>query len=130
MADRNMFEVATRKKYRFVYNGEINIEDLWDVPLEDLDKIYATLRAQYKQADNVDSLMSKNDEKWAVPMAILEDKIAIVKHIFDVRQAEINAAKDAQANAQFNQKILEIIAQKENADLQNKSVDELKAMLK
>ena len=27
----NLFEIATRKEYRFPYKGIINIEDVWDL---------------------------------------------------------------------------------------------------
>ena len=130
MSDRNIFEIATRKKYRFIYKGEISVEDLWDVSFEALDSIYAELRNQYKQIDSHESLIDKNDEKIADQIAVLEDKIAIVKHIFDTRETELEAAKNAQNDYKFNQKILEIIAKKEDSALEGKSIDELKAMLR
>ena len=130
MSDRNIFEIASRKKYRFSYKGEIGVEDLWDVSFEALDSIYADLRNQYKQVDNHESLIDNNDEKVATQIVALEDKIAIVKHIFDTRKAELEAAKNAQNDYKFNQKILEMIAKKEDTVLEGKSIDELKAMLR
>ena len=42
----NIFEVATRNKYRFPYRGQISVEDMWDLPVTELDKIFKTLNKQ------------------------------------------------------------------------------------
>ena len=31
-----LFEIATRKKYRFPYKGLISVEDLWDLSMREL----------------------------------------------------------------------------------------------
>lgn len=35
----NIFEAATRYKYRFPFKGMISVEDLWDLKLQDLDSV-------------------------------------------------------------------------------------------
>ena len=32
--ETNVFEIATRKKYRFPFKGMITVEDLWDLSLQ------------------------------------------------------------------------------------------------
>ena len=49
MNNVNIFEVATRSKMRFPFRGNISVEDLWDLSVNDLDSIFKTLNARVKQ---------------------------------------------------------------------------------
>lgn len=120
----NIFEMATKNKFRFPYKGLISVEDLWDLNQTQLDSIYKTLNKDAKQAQE-ESLMAK---KTAAD-AELQAKIDIVKHIFAVKQQEAMDRMVASENAEKKRRILEIIAQKQDASLQNMSEDELRKML-
>lgn len=120
----NVFEYATRRKVRFPFKGQISTEDLWDLSLENLDSIYKTLKAQVK-AEQGESLLRKaspNDE-------LLEAQIEVVTHIVNVKLAEREARQKDRERRERNARIKEIIAQKQDADLQSKSVEELEKML-
>ena len=120
----NVFEIATKEKYRFPYKGQISVEDLWDLSLTSLDNIFKTLNRQAK-ANREESLLeskSKEDET-------LENQIAIVKHIVAMKQEEIAARADAKANKEKREKIMAILADKKDAALKEMSVDELEKML-
>lgn len=120
----NVFEYATRRKVRFPFKGQISIEDLWDLSLENLDSIYKTLKSQVK-AEQGESLLRKaspNDE-------LLEAQIEVVTHIVNVKLAEREARQKDRERRERNARIKEIIAQKQDADLQSKSVEELEKML-
>lgn len=119
-----MFEIATRKKYRFPYKGQISVEDLWDLSVQNLDGIYKALKKEAKQAEE-DSLLSSKSEKDTD----LENKIKIVTYIVSVKQAEVEKKKAEKDRALQKQKIMEIISSKMDEELHGKSVDELKAML-
>jgi len=122
MAD--LFKVAVKKKYRFNFKGQITTEDLWDLSVEDLDKIYKNLKSQQKNASEESLLqtVSKEDRE-------LSNKIEIVKTIvMDKLAAKERAMRAAEKKAQ-NQRILEIMADKQDAALKEKSIDELQAML-
>ena len=43
MKNKNLFEVATRKQYRFPYKGNASVEDLWHLSLTELDAVFKTL---------------------------------------------------------------------------------------
>ena len=42
----NIFEAATRYKYRFPFKGMISVEDLWDLKLQDLDSVFKLLNKE------------------------------------------------------------------------------------
>lgn len=118
------FEFAVRNKLRFPFKGMISAEDLWDLNVESLDTVYKTLNKQKKQ-DNEESLLeTKTSED-----VMLDTQLAIVKHIFETRVAEINKKKVEQEIKAQKQKIMSILASKEDQELQNKSIEELKEML-
>lgn len=120
----NKFEVAVRNKYRFPYKGMISVEDLWDLSLTSLDSVYKTLNSEKKQSEE-DSLMSTKDEKTTE----LQNKIDIVKYIYSEKVAEREKKKMETENRAKKQRIMEILANKQNAALENMSEEELKAML-
>lgn len=119
-----LFVKASQKKYRFPFQGQVSVEDLWDLTPAQLDKVYQALSKQVKKASE-DSLL---DDK-TVEDKILSDKMEIVKYVFQSKQAAAEKSRKAQETRQRNQKILDIIAQKENAALEGKSIEDLKAML-
>lgn len=120
----NVFEYATRRKVRFPFKGQISTEDLWDLSLENLDSIYKTLKAQVKveQGESLLRKASPNDE-------LLEVQIEVVTHIVNVKLAECEARQKDRERRERNARIKEIIAQKQDADSQSKSVEELEKML-
>lgn len=120
----DLFKVAAKKKYRFNFKGQITVEDLWDLSVEDLDKIYGNLMSQ-KNNTSKESLLqevSKEDEE-------LSNKIEIIKIIVADKLAEKDMAIKAAEKKAQNQRILEIIADKQDASLKEKSIEELQAML-
>lgn len=121
----NIFEMATRNKFRFPYKGLISVEDLWDLSHVQLDSIYKNLNKEIKQIQEESLLSAKNSED-----AELQAKIDIVKYIFTVKQQEaIQRSIDAE-NAYKKRRIMEILAQKQDDSLMDKSEDELRKMLK
>lgn len=124
MSNVNLFEVATRTKMRFPYKGSSDVEQLWDLSVTELDKVFKALNSQSKQAKEESLLNTKSKED-----EILDMKIEIVKYIVSVKLAEKEAREKASANREKNQKIMEIIAAKKDEALHNMSVEELERML-
>lgn len=119
-----MFEYATRNKVRFPFKGLISAEDLWDLSLTNLDSIYKTLNKQVKQSEEESLLNTKTTVDKE-----LDVQIAIVKHIVAVKLAEQEAREKASAKKAQKQKIMAIIASKQDEALQNSSVEDLQKML-
>ena len=124
MTVNNIFEYAVRNKVRFPFKGLISVEDLWDLSVTNLDSIYKTLNKEIKQSEEESLLTTKTNVDTE-----LEVQIAIVKHIVSVKLAEQEAREKAAAKKAQKQKIMSIIATKEDEALQNTSVEDLKKML-
>lgn len=124
MTVENIFEFATRNKVRFSFKGLISVEDLWDLSLINLDSIYKELNKQSKQSEEESLLNIKTQED-----ELLNVQIAIVKHIVSVKLAEKEAREKASAKKAQKQKIMSIIAAKQDEALQNSSIDDLQKML-
>lgn len=124
MSNVNLFEVATKTKMRFPYRGSISVEDLWDLSLTALDSVFKTLNSQVKQSkeESLLSTKSKEDE-------VLENQIEIVKYIVSVKLAEKAAREDALEKKEKKQKIMQIMATKQDEVLQNASMEDLQKML-
>lgn len=120
----NIFEYAVRNKVRFPFKGMISVEDLWDLSLTNLDSIYKTLNKQVKQSEEESLLNTKTDVDTE-----LEVQIAIIKHIVSVKLAEQEAREKAAAKKAQKQKIMSIIAKKEDENLDNMSIDQLRKLL-
>ena len=124
MTVENIFEYASRDKVRFPLKGMSSVDDWWDLSLTNLDSIYKTLNKQVKQSEEESLLSTK-----ASVDTELEVQIAIVKHIVSVKLAEKEAAEKASVKKAQKQKIMSIIATKQDEALQNSSIDDLKKML-
>ena len=119
-----MYEYATRNKVRFPFKGLISVEDLWELSLTNLDSIYKTLNKQVKQSEEESLLNIKTTVDKE-----LDVQIAIIKHIVAVKLAELDAREKASAKKAQKQKIMAIIASKQDEALQNSSVEDLQKML-
>ena len=129
-----MFAFATRKKFRFdTCKGQVTVEDLWDLPLTatngrpNLDDIAKELYKKMKDENEMSFV--KPTSQVNKEFNIIKAKFDIVKYIIDVKLAEAEAAKKAKEIKARNQRILGLIAQKEDEALASKSKEELLAML-
>lgn len=120
----DMFEKAVKGKYRFPYKGQIAVEDLYDLSLGSLDTVFKTLNAEVKKTDEESLLQTKSEED-----DILAAKIEIVKYIFNEKLEEKKNRQEAAERKEKKQKIMQIIATKQDEALRNASVEDLQKML-
>lgn len=118
------FEIASRKHYRYPYNGMVSTEDLWDLNMAQLDSIFKKLKAQSRQAQEESLLTTKTQEDVDT-----ENKIDIIRYIVEYKQNLQKEAEMAMERKQQRARIEEILYERENADLRNKTPEELRAML-
>lgn len=118
-----LFKLAAKEKYRFPFRGNISVEDLFDLTASQLDVVYKELKSQVKESsDSLLKEVSTEDKE-------LKNKIEIVKTIFEDKKTEAVQKEQVLAEKQRKERIKELIAQKKDQDLVDKSIEELEAML-
>lgn len=126
----DIFEKASRSKLRFSYKGLISVEDLWDLTVEDLDDIYKKCNKELKSYDqDQNSLLKSKSTKSKHAVNILELKIALLKHIVEIKEVESEYKEKRKIRSDERQKILGIIAEKKNKELGDKSIEELMSLI-
>ena len=125
-----MWIEALSKKIRFEYKGKISIEDLFDLNLRELDEIYRNLKKQLDeyQQYSADSLLDKDDDKDEA-YDELQLKIDVVTAVFNHLKKQQEELQKRIALQNQRDKILGIIADKQDEELSNKSISELKEIL-
>lgn len=117
--EKNLFEIATRNRYRFTYKGVMTVEDLWDLSVEALDAIFKTLNRQ-KTADEDSLLTTKSAADTE-----LANKIELVKYIVSIKLAEADERVNAAEKKAQRDKIMKIVAKKKDKELEDMDVDQL-----
>lgn len=124
----NLFEYATRTKLRFESShGFLTAEQLWDVPLRSRDDF--NLNAVAKAANKAWKEIS--DESFVETSKTpdhtrRETALEIVKYVIDTKLNEEEAAAKRAANRVEREKLLEILAEKQDGKLSALSEKELK----
>jgi hypothetical protein len=120
----NIWIECLKNKYRFEFKGLISAEDLFDLKLDDLDLIYKSLKKEQNDLQG-DSLLKISDNPKLNEIAA---KLEVVRYVFNLKQAEAEANRNALANKAKKQKILSIINDKQDQELSEKSVEELREL--
>ena len=119
----NIFEQATKMHLRFQHRGMLGVEDLWELDLAELDMVYRGLREQQK-TEQQDSLLDNSSVNTKLAL-----RVELVKYIFGVKQAANEARKLAAANAVRKQQLLEVLARKQAAGLEEMTEAEIRAAI-
>jgi hypothetical protein len=115
-------EQGLRNKTRFKGpNGLVTTEDLYDLSVQNLDKIAVALRKELRGSE--DSFLEESKDQS------LELRFNIVKHVLDTKLKLAEAAKEAKANRERRQVLLAALERKQASSIDAMSEDELKAEL-
>ena len=121
-----IFELATKNKYRYSSTrGMLNTEDLWDLPMEVLNDLYKSLKAEIKKVDNSDSLFDDLSDKSRKEVEVLNNKAEIVSHIFKTKRKISEDNAKALETIQRNKRIDELIQQKKDEKFNNMTIEQL-----
>lgn len=108
--------------------GPLSVEQLWNLSMTDLATTIKNIKKMIK-SDDVDELDFLEEGTSKVDKT-LELSFNIVKDVYVTKKEAAKAIRDAADIKAHNQKILELIASKKNAELEGKSIAELEALLK
>lgn len=120
-----MFEKAVRLKLRFQHKGALSVEDLWDLPMKDLDAIYIRLNQQLKALSEESLLEDEHDNDREYKSLAL----SVVKHVFITKKAEAEERAAAVEKKAKKQRLMEILAAKQDEKFQDMTIDELNALI-
>ena len=125
-----LFETATRTKLRFATTrGMVTTEDLWDMRLTkadnfDLDHVAQTLAKEIRET---------GEDSFVKPVTRGTDdnelKLEIVKHLIAIKLADKEKHANAAAKKEKKDKLLGILAKKQDEALEGKTEDEILAEL-
>lgn len=120
------YKSAAQQKLRFqTPKGLLTVEQLWDLSLRELDTLAVSLETEHQQSGRK-SFLAKTSAK---------DKTAklrfdIVLDVLNTKVEESQAAQEAAEARDHNKKIINLISEKQEEALKEKSVKELERMLK
>jgi hypothetical protein len=128
---KNLFEYATRAKLRFSSSkGELNIEQLWDVPLRSSDGFNLNTIAQGVDKTLKDETATNFVDTAKTPKHTkLEQALDVIKYVIDTKLVEEQAAKKRADNKKQKETLVAALAEKQAGNLTKKSEAELKRMI-
>jgi ribosomal protein L29 len=122
-----MYKQASQLKLRFqTSKGQLTVEQLWDLSMTDLSTTIKAMKKVLKKSDDDDLGFLEEDSKVD---KVMELAFNILKDVYITKKEAAKAIREADEIKAHNQKILTLIADKEEESLKGKSIEELKNML-
>lgn len=120
------FKLASQKKLRFnTSKGLLSTEQLWDLSLEDLDRLAVSLEEAHKESGKK-SFLTKTSAKDKVSKLMFD----VVLDVLNTKIEEMQLIQEAAEIREHNKKIISLISEKKEESLKGKSIKQLEAMLK
>lgn len=124
-----MFKEASKLKLRFsTSKGSLSVEQLWELTQTELATCIKNVKKSLKKGDTEDDLSFLDSTTTVDTTEQL--RFDILKDVYLTKKSESEALRNAKEIKEHNQKIMELISNKQESELQNKSVDELMSLLK
>lgn len=128
-----LYKKAAQVKLRIqTCKGILSVEDIWGLSLANLDasiRSLAPLVKKYQTEDSDLDFLSSNSDTKSEETSLLELSFEILKDVYITKKEEANAKAKARETKEFNQKIMSLIAEKQESSLKDKSIEELMAMI-
>uniref|UniRef100_A0AAU6VZ96 Uncharacterized protein n=1 Tax=Pseudomonas phage Arace01 TaxID=3138526 RepID=A0AAU6VZ96_9VIRU len=126
----DLFQQASRVKLRFNSpRGELSVEQLWDVPLTsrngfDLDNIAKGANRDLKDATEESFVQTTSPQA-----TILNLRMDVIKSVIATKIAERDAAETKEKRRVERDRLIALLADKQDAALQELSAEEIQARL-
>lgn len=127
-----MYKKASQQKLRIATSrGMLSVEQLWDLPKEEIGQLAVALRKRINDARGINGDSELDFLQPAEHAEETTDELTfrILKDIYQTLQADEDSARRLAAKRQRNRKLLEVIARKQDQELEGKSIEELEKML-
>ena len=127
-----MYKQASQLKLRFQTNrGILSVEQLWDLSQSDLSSaIKVVKKTLTKNDDNELSFLAES----TIVDSENELRFNILKDVFLTKKKEVDDRRNAAEAKKFEQKIINLIAEREENEMDDElnkmSIDELKQLIK
>jgi hypothetical protein len=132
----DLFVQVTRRGTRFqLPQGELSVEQLWQLkPIRRAGELVDTLADYEAQLQEEVAKFGTFTRRTSVARTVAQEetmlKLAVVSYILDVKDKEAQEAKDSAARRAFNAEIDARIARKQDAQLDDLSIEELQKLKK
>jgi hypothetical protein len=121
-----MYKEATKQKLRFqTSRGSLSVEQLWDLPLSELDALAVSLQENYNNSKGKSFLETRTTKDKGLKL-----QFDVVLDVLQSKVEDSELARTASETKEHNQKILTLIKEKQDGALAGKSIKELEKMLK
>ena len=128
-----LYKKAAQVKLRIqTCKGLLSVEDVWGLSLANLDasiRSLAPLVKKYQTEDSDLDFLSSNSSTKNEETSLLELSFEILKDVYITKKEEADARAKAKEIKEFNQRIMSLIAEKQENSLKDKSIEELMAMI-
>ena len=123
-----MYKQASKLKLRFQTNrGVLSVEQLWDLTQFDLSNAIKAVKKVLIKNDDDELSFLENTKVVDVENQLRFD---ILKDVYLTKKSEAEAIRNEAETKAHNQKILALIAEKQEGKLRDMSEEELKSLLK
>jgi hypothetical protein len=125
------FKKASQLQLRFATTkGLLSVEQLWGLSTATLASTAKAIKQDLKKASADDDLSFLTEATVTKVDVENQLRFEIVKDVYLTKKAEQDAARTKEETKAHNQRIMELIQNKKERELEGKSIEELQAMLK
>lgn len=131
----NVFEIAAKNKYRFkTQSGNLTVEDLFDLPIKsdtgklDLYSIAKSLAKGLGETDN--ELLSSIFNESVKVNTDTKNMFDIVQRVVEIKREENEKRATKAKNKADKERLLEILAKKQDQSLESLTEEQILAKLK
>ncbi len=122
----SIYKEASKQKLRFQTPvGNLSVEQLWDLSIENLDTMAVALEEEHAKSGKKSFVAKKTEKDKTTKL-----KFDIVLDILTTKVEEQDVATQKAEDKKHNEKILAIIADKKDKSLEGKSIKQLEEMLR